>query len=412
MNSPAAGACMRTGGSLIEPLSTNGDSEQPSRWIERREIRGIEGALKPSAYVGRAYQYAKAHRGRSPEWATKKKGHWLFRRSYIEADARANLKTIGVTEAAKLLGATRRAIQDWIDEGIIPIEEEREKGEPRRIPREPFQQRFDELKKRLETPAIVGYRLKHGHDVAPEVIERIDAEREKRAAATRRRERERLEETRREEERRRIDKLEARLRASEQAKSRADEEKQSAEQILQQKARAEEEAAAREKELRRQLQAAEKATRAAERERRSAEHKVHVEQETAATERLLGRKFSRLVRAAKSRYTRTIEEQRRAAEAARKRAEEERLEANKRLKAAKQRSAAAAEAQLKAAREAHLRAVEWDTKASGIAERIANDMFDDRITRIQAMALFNKITEEQGVPLDVLVSVRKQFFGR
>lgn len=127
-------------------------------WIGRREIERIRGALKPSAYVGRAYLYQKEHGGLPPAWARKQpNGRWLFDEATVAADARENLGTIGITEAARLLGATRRAVQTWVDEGrILTLTGDRPKGEPRRIPREPFLAQVPDLQLRLRAPAPVG----------------------------------------------------------------------------------------------------------------------------------------------------------------------------------------------------------------------------------------------------------------
>ena len=103
-------------------------------------------------------------------------GHWLFDRGYLEAEAADNLRTLSVSEAARMLGATRRAIQNWIDDGDIETLGERGPGEPRRIVKSAFTETLDDLRKRMETPAVVGHRLKHGQPVSLEALERIAGE--------------------------------------------------------------------------------------------------------------------------------------------------------------------------------------------------------------------------------------------
>ena len=66
----------------------------------------------------------------------------------------------------------------------------------------------------------------------------------------------------------------------------------------------------------------------------------------------------------------------------------------------------AAARELKRSREA------FDEYASEVAKRLLADMFDVSITRIQAMKIFNRITEERGLPRSIRISVRKRFFGK
>ena len=98
-----------------------GQEQGERTWIERQDIKSIQGALKAGAYVARAYNYARDHDGQTPSWARKTStGQWLFELGYIRADAADNLKYISVSEAARTLGATRRAVQNWVDDGVIP----------------------------------------------------------------------------------------------------------------------------------------------------------------------------------------------------------------------------------------------------------------------------------------------------
>lgn len=170
-------------------MPTQGSLCDANRWIGRRGIGKIEGALKASAYVGRAYKRAQHQDGQPPPWARKlRNGRWLFDIEYIEADARRNLATIGISEAASLLGASRRTIQTWADEGILPLEgkAERERGDPRRILREAFMRTLPELGKRLETPAVVGFRRSREQSntsEASQVSREVEGESQFRSAA-------------------------------------------------------------------------------------------------------------------------------------------------------------------------------------------------------------------------------------
>jgi hypothetical protein len=147
-------------------------------WICRREIESIPGALKPGAYVARAYKYTQQNNGAFPAWARKLgNDQWLFNGDYIRADAKRNTETMSVHEAALMLGATRRAIQIWVDQGDIQVETGgRGKGEERRIVRDAFVRELSRLRKRLETPSVVIRKVKHGGEVAGDVVERVRAE--------------------------------------------------------------------------------------------------------------------------------------------------------------------------------------------------------------------------------------------
>gem|GEM_PF-2991824 len=135
------------------------DASDSKLWIGHDAIKLMPGALTPGAYVARAYREARNHDGTPPPWAKKLgNGKWVFDTSYIHADASLNLETMGVDEAATLLGASRRAIQVWIDTGIITSAEAREKGAQRLILRDRFLYDLPELKKRLQTPAAIGFK--------------------------------------------------------------------------------------------------------------------------------------------------------------------------------------------------------------------------------------------------------------
>ena len=112
---------MRRGLHYIVSMTQQGNSpESPVRagpqsaqqqWIGRREIAAIQGALKPGAYVARAYKFEQEHGGNPPPWARKlDNGRRLFDENYVRADAQQNLESIGISEAAKLLGLSRKAL--------------------------------------------------------------------------------------------------------------------------------------------------------------------------------------------------------------------------------------------------------------------------------------------------------------
>lgn len=156
-------------------------------WIGRKEIEAVPGALKPGAYVARAYKYTQQNNGAFPAWARKPgNDQWLFDCEYIRADAKRNTETMSVHEAALMLGATRRAIQIWVDQGEILAETGgREKGEERRIVRDAFMMELPRLRKRLETPSVVIRKVKHGGDVSGDVVARVRAEMKQRHVSAR-----------------------------------------------------------------------------------------------------------------------------------------------------------------------------------------------------------------------------------
>jgi len=65
-----------------------------------------------------------------------------------------------------------------------------------------------------------------------------------------------------------------------------------------------------------------------------------------------------------------------------------------------------------AARELQRSRQAFEEYASEVAKRVLADVFDDRLTRIQAMKIYNRITEERGLPRSIRIGVRKQFFGK
>ncbi len=271
------------------------------QWINAREIKNVDGALKPSAYIGRAYRYGKDHENVLPEWASKTDAcQWRFARSYVEESARENLETLGIHEAAELLGASRKAVQNWVDEGLIPMAhaDSHEKGTTRRIDRFGFEKLVPELKKRLTTPPVIGFKRKRGVPV-PEPDE--------------------------------IAAIEQALESGKSSPAR------SAALALEER-----------------LQCA--------RKRRKLEKD------------LASRESDSLAR--------------------------------------KSEHAAALEEQLARAKEERKQEEKWGADSTTIALRIMDDMFEDRITRIEAMKLYNGAVKSRDIPDGIRIRIRKDFFGR
>jgi excisionase family DNA binding protein len=396
-------------------------------WIGKREIVSVPGALKPGAYVARAYLHAKQHGGRTPSWARKQKnGRWLFDRGYIERDARERVEFVGVTEAAKLLGVTRPTIQGWVDEGVIATEEAgpRETGAPRRIPRDAFLRALPELRERLQTPAVIGYRLKHGKPVDPGAADRVAAEREIRETlAEEQRLSRRLEKSREEMGGARTRRVSADVETAREARRRASDQRRIAERASRE-AHREWKAAAREAERRAAQERGAVARETRLKDAARAERERAAQAERAAREEAgLRERFAARLRAAKVRRARAIEQQleeaRRqrvaAAEKARRKAEEARRLAAAReetLRAEKRRRAEAIESRLKEAKELKRIEAAHEKQARAVAERILNDMLDDRISRHDAMVLFGRIVRDKGLRPDVCGRISSEYFGR
>lgn len=153
-------------------------------WFDVWGIRAIPGAFRTSAYAARAYLFFVRNK-KFPSWAKKKNGKWLFRRDYIEADARNNLEYISVVQMARLVGCSLRAIQEWVDQRIIPSEGHFKKYKERKVLRTVFMAMIPLFKLRLETPAIVGLKLKYGQKVPEDIVARVKAEREELREKTR-----------------------------------------------------------------------------------------------------------------------------------------------------------------------------------------------------------------------------------
>ena len=127
---------------LARAGAKNGDKPVtgPSdEWLDSWKVRSTAGALRPYAYASRVGVFVRRYK-KSPDWAKKENGYWLFRRDYIEADAQANLKYIGVAEMARILACSARAVINWIDDGRIPCEgrSPHDRGNERIVLREKF----------------------------------------------------------------------------------------------------------------------------------------------------------------------------------------------------------------------------------------------------------------------------------
>jgi hypothetical protein len=81
-------------------------------------------------------------------------------------------------------------------------------------------------------------------------------------------------------------------------------------------------------------------------------------------------------------------------------------------KAEKEQVASAIEARLKDAKEAKLREQMWTHEAEAIAMKIMDDMFDNELSRIGAVMLFNKVAAGQNIPDTIRIRTRKKFFGK
>jgi len=138
-------------------LQMRGTHQMSTRkgWVGREQVITIPGALKPSAYIARAYKYHKAIE-EYPSWARKEGRKWYFKPDYITADVKAAQDAkakespyLKSTEGAKLLGCTRRTFLNYADRGLIPFTQGKstKKGVVRLIPRSDFMKMLPELKR-------------------------------------------------------------------------------------------------------------------------------------------------------------------------------------------------------------------------------------------------------------------------
>ena len=409
-----------------------------ANWIGRGDIAQIEGALQPSAYVARAYQYQKAHDGTLPSWADKQaNGRWLFDESYIRSDATRNRDTIGISEAATLVGATRRTIQTWIDDGVIAAEEHH-KGRPRTISRAKFIALLPSLKQRMQTAPVVGYRTKHGLPVDNAIVEQLEHARAEREEARREaRQSERRKETSSRRELRlktrletkaaeKASKLAARLNRKlgsiEQSLSDIQKKKQAAERDVaaqaERKRTSAKSAKALKAEYKHKLAKAEKKGR-----KRDSEHQTCIRKVARLTAREAG--LASDIEALRDALDAQLSAYRRqsaqAIAAQLREAREEHAEASRAVpppekpRAADDRirkSAEAVSAQLNSARDEIVRETSQEKEARRIAAGITEDMPDDNVGRIDGAILFNELAEQRGISSDVRIKITRQFFSR
>jgi len=408
-----------------------------TRWIGRGDISQIEGTLKPSAYVARAYQHQKTHGGTLPSWADKQaNGRWLFDAAYIHRDATHNRDTIGISEAAKLVGATRRTIQTWIDEGIIPTGEHA-KGQARTISRTRFMDMLPSLKERLQTASVVGYRTKHGLPVDDAVVEQLEHERierektrresqekERRERTSTRRESQlkaRLEKKAAEKEARLAARINRKLVAAERSLSDTRKKKSMAERNV--AAQADRTLAsaktmkALKAEYERKLTRADKEGRKRESQHRACARKA---ERLSARETSLASDIDALRDALEAQLQAYRRQSAQAIAAQLREARKEQLEASQAPSTAKKpkvtvnrvrRSAEAIATRLNNARDVRVRETTQEKAAARIASGIAADMPDDDVGRIDGAILFNEIAEQNDIASDIRIKITRKFFS-
>jgi hypothetical protein len=142
---------------------------EPKRvWIDRSKVDRIPGALKSSAYVARASKHEKKH-GKPPPWARKEtrvaRGrtwkYWVFDKDHIKREVGAARETarmyMSPKEVADTSGASRRAVLDWFDSGIL---RGKVVGGERWISRSHFKKSLPKLQERLQKPNVVALRAR------------------------------------------------------------------------------------------------------------------------------------------------------------------------------------------------------------------------------------------------------------
>lgn len=380
------------------------DTPDPAGWIGHKTIAGIPGALKPSAYVARAYHHQQEH-GAPPPWARKlESGRWLFDARYVQADAALNNATVGVSEAARQLGVTRRAVQTWVDEGRLPTTLDRhEKGAVRRIDRAAFLRLLPDLRARLQegirgrTPAVPP-----ATSAAPVVL--TEAERLRRQ----------LQEEAEAEERRLTAEFDRRQHELDEAHRTLARDRQKAERRLQALAQAEQRARAREAKLRHgyqsRLEQAHQQTREMDRLRASAEREA---QRTARREAHVEAQASRLL----NRFKQQLESWRqRSAELIARQLQDARQAWQKPTPGpgqqdAARRSAAAVASQLHRARDQAQAQRLARTQAIEIADTLKAEIASGSLDRYDAAIRFHTLTEQKQIPEEIRVEVMRRYFS-
>ena len=64
---------------MQRPAATNVTAKNDKSWLGRKEVAAIEGALKPGAYVQRAYLHLREQGGALPVWARKQENETTLR---------------------------------------------------------------------------------------------------------------------------------------------------------------------------------------------------------------------------------------------------------------------------------------------------------------------------------------------
>ncbi len=296
-------------------------------WIEARNVQRVEGALRSSAYIARAYKQTRKNNGVTPDWAKKENGQWLFDSEYIKADAKLNLETIGIHEAAEMLGAARRTIQTWVDNGEIQATKD-ETGRRRRILKEPFMRDIARFRERLETAPVVAFKIKHGTPVPQDVKNRWETQ-------------QREKQLEQEEKKKRRGPL-AGIRILFKTESQ------------------------------RIAEFIEARLQKAKRKKMRQEHSRPLPETAVQT---------------------VIEEA-------------------AKLKEKKSRTAETIEKQLHTAKEKQVRENEHEKRAVAIAKRIADQLSDGKIDRVDAAIAFNDVATREGIPYDIQVRVMKEYFKK
>lgn len=359
------------------------DPEATLGWIGHKVIADIPGTLKPGAYVARAYHHQQEH-GTPPQWARKlDSGRWLFDERYVREDAALNLATVGVSEAARLLGVTRRAVQTWVDEGRLPTSlDHREKGAIRRIARAEFMQQLPELKQRL----------RDGHRTRSDT------------AST-------------QEEQRLFAEYERQRRELEAARQQLANDRQLAERRLQAVARAEQRARAREARLRdgyqSRIEQAHQTTREMDRLRASAQREA---QRTARREQNAEVRASHLLEQMKAQ----LEDWRQRSAALINRQLLDAREAWQRpavappppdQQAAARRSAEAVAAQLHRAQDTAQEQQRCRELATALAESLKREIANGVLDRYDAAIRFHQLTEQKRIPEAIRIEVMRLYFS-
>ena len=344
-------------------------------WIGRSNIATIEYALKPGAYVARAYHFQKKH-GELPDWARKGDGgQWLFRRRYIEGDAWENAHTISVSDAARMIGATRRAVQTWVDEGIVvSLDSDREEGKTRRIDRDAFERDLPRLKARLRSRATEA-------SDSPAASPAINSTQ--------------------------VDRLKRELESAGLARKAAERQQARASHDLEREEEARKDLAAARRDVKRdlggRLRSLERKLERAEEHRAAAAKRAR---EQACRLEEASRKEAELARAveeAELMLSRALAEEadRTTGQGAARGGDDERL-----------RSAAFVAERFRRARSERLEADEKRREGKQIAERIAADVDAGTMERVDAAILFNDVAGRAGIPDDIRIELMRDYFRK